>query len=69
MRSDFSLNSVDTHLFSLQRSSMGLRCRLLVFLVYMLVVWVKGRKLTKILAFSNTELLHSLGNAHKPARI
>ena len=39
--------------------------------VFMLVVvWVfKGRKLTKIPAFSNTELLHSLGSAHKLARI
>ena len=36
----------------------------------MLVVWVfKGRKLTKIPAFSNTELLQSLGRTHKPARI
>ena len=31
----------------------------------LLVVWVfKGRKLTKIPAFSNTELLHSLGSTH-----
>ena len=48
----------------------GLALLTLCVSFYMLVVWVfKGRKLTKIPVFPNTEWHHSLGSLHKSARI